>query len=65
MPTNLAIDDALLSRAQKLAGLKTKRETVDQALREFIDRRRRLKAVKAFGTIDFAEGFDHKKLRIR
>ena len=65
MPTNLAIDDALLARAQKLAGLKTKRATVDQALREFIDKRRRALAVKAFGTVDFAEGFNHKKLRAR
>ncbi len=63
MPSNLAIDDALLAKAQKIAHLKTKRETVEQALRELIDRRLRLKTVEAFGTIDFAPGFDHKKHR--
>jgi Arc/MetJ family transcription regulator len=63
MPTNLAIDDALLSKAKKIAQLKTKRETVEQALRELIDRRLRLRAIEAFGTIDFAPRFDHKKHR--
>lgn len=63
MPTNLAIDDKLLARAQKVVGLATKRETVNLALRELIARRLRLESLEAFGAIDFAKGFDHKKLR--
>jgi Arc/MetJ family transcription regulator len=32
MRTNLEIDDALMARAMKLAGTRTKRETVERAL---------------------------------
>jgi Arc/MetJ family transcription regulator len=34
MAANLAIDDALLVQAQGIAGIKTKRETVNLALKE-------------------------------
>jgi Arc/MetJ family transcription regulator len=33
MRTNIEIDDALMAQAMKAAGTKTKRETVEQALR--------------------------------
>jgi Arc/MetJ family transcription regulator len=36
MSTNLAIDDNLLIIAQNIAGFKTKKDTVNQALKEFI-----------------------------
>lgn len=65
VPTNLAIDDALLDRALKVGGLRSKRATVDEALREFIARRKRLEALDAVGTIEFAEDFDHKADRKR
>ena len=41
MPTNLAIDDRLLDQARSLGGYRTKRETVNEALREFIQQRQR------------------------
>jgi Arc/MetJ family transcription regulator len=63
MPTNLAIDDRLLERAQRIGGHKTKRATVNQALEEFIRRRLRLRALKAFGTIEFDPKYDYKAAR--
>ncbi len=63
MPTNLAIDDALLERARRIGKLRTKKETVTQALVEFIQRRRQRRILKAFGTIDFRKGWDYKKDR--
>jgi len=63
MPTNLHIEDDLLEQARRLGRHRTKRETVNEALREYIRRRKRLAAVKAFGTFDFDAGFDHKRLR--
>lgn len=63
MPTNLAIDDQLLFSAQKIGGLKTKKDTVNQALREFISRRKQAGVVKLFGTIDYDPNYDYKKLR--
>jgi Arc/MetJ family transcription regulator len=35
------IDPEILDEAQRLAGAKTKRETIDRALREFVAHRRR------------------------
>jgi Arc/MetJ family transcription regulator len=40
MRTNIEIDDEVLAEAQRLTGARTKRETVDVALRELVARRR-------------------------
>jgi len=37
--TNIVLDDKLIERAQKLSGIKTKREVVQEALRTFIQLR--------------------------
>jgi Arc/MetJ family transcription regulator len=65
MPTNLAIDDDLLREALKVGGKRTKRETVNEALAEYIRRRRRRGFAKLFGTIDFREDWDYKASRRR
>jgi Arc/MetJ family transcription regulator len=65
MPTNLAIDDNLLSEAQKVGGHRTKKDTVNQALREYIQRRRQAKVVELFGKIDYDSTYDYKKQRRR
>ena len=63
MATNLAIDDVLLERARRVGKLRTKKETVTQALTEFIQRRRQRKILKALGTIEFRKDWDYKKDR--
>ncbi len=63
MPTNLAIDDKPLEQALRLGRYKTKRETVNEALREFIQRRQRLMLAKLFGKIDYDPTYDYKKER--
>ena len=63
MPTNLNIDDHLLEEAVKVGGHRTKRETVNEALQEYVQRRRRLELIKYFGKVDFDPGWDHKKAR--
>lgn len=63
MPTNLAIDDQLLEQALTVGGHPTKRETVNQALREFIQRRQRLELVKLFGKVEYSPKYDYKKER--
>lgn len=65
MPTNLAIDNTLLSLAQKVGGLKTKKETVNTALKEFIQRRNQEELIKLFGTIEYDPSYDYKQLRKR
>lgn len=63
MATNLAIDEKLLGKALRVGGHRTKRATVNEALEEYIRRRGRLRAVKAFGTIDFDPKFSYKRAR--
>ena len=65
MATNLAIDEKLLRQALKASGLKTKKATVNEALREFIQRRKQTEIVKLFGTVEFDPKYDHKKGRAR
>ena len=65
MPTNLAIDEILLSEAQKAGGLQNKKATVNQALREFIQKRKQIDTLKLFGQIDFDPDYDYKKGRHR
>jgi Arc/MetJ family transcription regulator len=63
MPTNLAIDDQLLEQARTVGGYRTKRQTVNEALREFIERRQRLELVKLFGKVEYDRRYDYKKER--
>jgi Arc/MetJ family transcription regulator len=63
MASNLALDDSLLDEALRLGGHSTKRETVNEALREYIQRRKRLASLEDFGTFDFDGGYDYKQER--
>ncbi|HEX9784953.1 MAG TPA: type II toxin-antitoxin system VapB family antitoxin [Opitutaceae bacterium] len=65
MPTNLQIDDSLLERAKRVGGFRTKKETVNEALAEFVRRREQRKFIELFGTVDFDPQFDHKVARSR
>ena len=51
MRTNIEIDDDVMREAQRLAGTRTKRETVDLALRELVARHRRLGIVQLSGRV--------------
>lgn len=63
MPTNLAINDQLLEQARTVGGYRTKRETVNEALREFIQRRQRIELAKLAGKVDYDRKYDYKKER--
>jgi Arc/MetJ family transcription regulator len=65
MATNLQIDDQLLTRAQQVGGLKTKKATVTRALEEYIQRREQAKITELFGTIDYDPKYDYKAGRKR
>ncbi len=65
MPSNLAIDDELLAQALRMGGRRTKRETVNEALAEYIQRRKRRRFARLFGTIEFRPDSDYKKARRR
>jgi len=65
MPTNLNIDDALLEEAVKLSGKRTKRETVNAALTEYVSRRKQRRILELFGKLEWDPRFDYKKERDR
>ena len=63
MATNLAIDDSLLNEALQIGGKATKKETVTQALQEYVQRRKQARILDLFGKVDFEPTYDHKKQR--
>ena len=65
MPTNLAIDDRLLEEAVKVGGHRTKKATVNEALDEYIRRRKQTRLLKLFGKVEFDPAYDYKKQRRR
>ena len=65
MATNLAIDPKLLNRALEVGGEKTKKATVNRALREFIARREQERLLELFGKLDWDEDYDYKQERMR
>lgn len=65
MPTNLALDDRLLTEAQRVGGHRTKKATVTEALHEYIQRRKQMRVIGLFGRIEFDRGYDYKKQRRR
>jgi len=63
MPTNLAIDENLLKEALKIGGHKTKKNTVNEALREYIMKRKQKDILSLFGKMDMEPAYDYKKAR--
>lgn len=65
MATNLALDDRLIEEARRIGGKTTKKETVTEALREYIDRRKQARLLDLFGSVDCDPKYDYKKQRRR
>lgn len=65
MATNLAIDGRLLEEALKIGGHRTKKDTVTEALNEYIRHRKQRKVLDLFGKVEFDPKYDYKKQRRR
>lgn len=65
MPTNLALDDTLLNEALEIGHLRTKKETVTLALKEFIAKRKQFKLLELAGSIEYDDNYDYKAMRNR
>ncbi len=63
MATNLALDDGLIEQARAAGGHKTKREAVNAALAEYVQRRKQMNVIKLFGQIEYYPDYDYKALR--
>lgn len=65
MATNLAIDDRLLDEALRVGGHRTKKDTVTEALTEYIQHRNQLKVIDLFGKVKLDPAYDYKQQRQR
>lgn len=63
MRTNIVLDDELINEAFKRSQAKTKKELIHEALKEYVENRRRMDLRELKGKINFQEGYDYKKLR--
>jgi Arc/MetJ family transcription regulator len=63
MRTNLVLDDTLLDQARHLSGLRSTRETVDAALREFVARRQQQEILKLVGQDLIDPAYDVRAVR--
>ena len=64
MRTNIVLDDQLVAEAQALTHIKTKRELIDKALREFVANRKQLDLREIKGIKELREDYDYKSTRI-
>jgi hypothetical protein len=63
MVTPLQIDQTLLQEALALSNHPTTTALIEAALREYIQRRKQLKILELFGTIDYEEEYNYKQQR--
>jgi hypothetical protein len=60
---NVQVDELLIREALDLASDRTEKDILEQALREYIQRRQQSKIVDLFGTIDYGNDYDYKQQR--
>ena len=65
MATNLNIDIKLLEEVYQIGNFKSKKEAVNVALNEYIQRHRQKDMLKFLNKVDFDKNYDYKKARNR
>jgi Arc/MetJ family transcription regulator len=61
--TNIVLDDETVKTAFRYSKAKTKKELINEALKELITSRQRLDLRDLRGKIEFRSDYDYKKLR--
>lgn len=61
MRTNIDIDDDLLAEAQAVAGTRSKKATVELALKELVRRKQRLAVLGLRGKVDWQGDLDRSR----
>jgi Arc/MetJ family transcription regulator len=65
MATNLSLDDDLVEAAKRIGRHRTKRDAVNDALREYVMRRRQRGVLELFGKLEWDPDYDYKAERRR
>lgn len=63
MATNLAIDDKLLEDARIIGKHATKKAVVNEALAEYIQRRKQAEIINLFHSVEYDSDYDYKAQR--
>jgi Arc/MetJ family transcription regulator len=63
MATNLAIDDDLLEEARIVGKHATKKGVVNEALTEYVQRRKQAEIIKLFHKVEYDSDYDYKARR--
>lgn len=63
MASNIEYDPQLLSEVLRLGGFKYKKDAVNAALKEYVNRHQQIKILELFGTIDYDSDYNYKKGR--
>jgi Bacterial antitoxin of type II TA system, VapB len=63
MPRSLNLDETLIQEAMAIDNNADLETVIEMALREYVQRRQRLKIVDLFGTIDYDDTYDYKAQR--
>lgn len=65
MATDLRLDEALIAEAQRCGNHPTKQAAIEDALREYVQRRKQLEIIQLFGKIDYDDSYDYQSARHR
>jgi len=63
MATNLALDDDLIIEVQKLGRFKSKKDAVNTALVEYVQRHKQAEIFDLFGSVDIDLDYNYKDSR--
>ena len=63
MRTNIDINEKLLEEAFSVSQVRSKKDLIHDALREYVRLKKRKDLTELAGTIEFYEGYNHKELR--
>jgi Arc/MetJ family transcription regulator len=63
MRTNIVLNDELVTEAQALSHIKTKRELIEAALQEFVANRKRMDLRELKGVNELRTDYDYKSTR--
>jgi hypothetical protein len=65
MPSNIDYDPYLLSEVLKVGGFKYKKDALNTALKEYLQRHQQVEILDLFGSIEYDRKYDYKKKRKR
>ncbi len=63
MTMDLAVDNNLLSLALRVGGFKSKKETINVALKEFVEKHKQFEIIELFGQLPCDDDYDYKEGR--